>query len=265
MADNQQAFDPLEVSSEATVKHDLAGMRILVVGASSGIGEAFAITARARGATVALAARRIDRLTTLAEDLHGFAYELDVSHPRAIEATVASACDALGGLDAVVFTSTYLPFAHVQDTDVTTWVHAFAVNAVGASHLLRTVLPHLSPTSVVLVASSHDVGRPRAGVAAYNASKAALDEVLRSWRGEHPELALIRVGIGPTDDTEILRGADRDLLAELYRAWQQHGQIPAQMSAVADVANTLASLVTLARDNPSVIPESVILAPRHIG
>jgi NAD(P)-dependent dehydrogenase (short-subunit alcohol dehydrogenase family) len=202
-------------------------------------------------------------LTPLAEHLHGAAYELDVSNPRAIETVVEAASAGLGGLDSVVFSSAYLPFAHVHETDVATWVHAFSVNAVGASHLLRAALPHLSPTSVILVASSHDVGRPRAGVAAYNASKAALDEVLRSWRGEHPELALIRVAIGPTEDTEILRGADRDLLAELYKAWTEHGQIPAQMSAVTDVANTLASLVAVARDNPSVVPESVTLAPRH--
>jgi len=265
VSDNQRGAGQLEAPERAIGYQDLAGLRILVVGASSGIGEAFAIAAQARGASVALAARRIARLTPLADSLHGFAYELDVSQPRAIEATVASASAALGGLDVVVFSSAFLPFAHVHDTDAATWVHAFAVNAVGASHLLRAALPYLSQSSVILVASSHDVGRPRAGVAAYNASKAALDEVLRSWRGEHPELALIRVAIGPTEDTEILRGADRDLLAELYRAWKEHGQIPAQMSAVADVANTLASLVAAARDNPSVVPESVILAPRRIG
>jgi NAD(P)-dependent dehydrogenase (short-subunit alcohol dehydrogenase family) len=264
VSDNHRGTDQLEAPGQDTAYQDLAGMKILVVGASSGIGEAFAIAARARGACVALAARRIDRLTPLAVSLHGVAYELDVSQPRAIEETVRSASAALGGLDAVVFSAAFLPFARVHDTDPATWLHAFSVNAAGASHLLRAALPHLSQSSVILVASSHDVGRPRAGVAAYNASKAALDEVLRSWRGEHPELALIRVAIGPTEDTEILRGADRDLLAELYRAWKQHGQIPARMSAVADVANTLASLVAAARDNPSVVPESVVLAPRHI-
>jgi NAD(P)-dependent dehydrogenase (short-subunit alcohol dehydrogenase family) len=265
VSDNQRGADQLEAPGQATAYQDLAGMKILVVGASSGIGEAFAIAASARGACVALAARRIDRLTPLADSLHGLAYELDVSQPRAIEATVQSATAALGGLDAVVFSAAFLPFAHVHDTDPATWLHAFSVNAVGASHLLRAALPHLSRSSVILVASSHDVGRPRAGVAAHSASKAALDEVLRSWRAEHPELALIRVAIGPTEDTEILRGADRDLLAELYRAWKQHGQIPAVMSAVADVANTLAALVAAARDNPSVVPESVVLAPRRIG
>jgi hypothetical protein len=72
----------------------------------------------------------------------------------------------------------------------------------------------------------------------------------------------VRVGIGPTQDTEILRGADRDLLAQLFKSWVEHGQLPAQMSVLRDVANTLVSLVITAHDNPSVVPEIVQLAPR---
>lgn len=241
---------------------DIAGTRMLVIGASSGIGKALAVAAHARGAKVALAARRVDLLSTLAEQLDGSAHELDVSDPQAIETVVADAASRLQGLDAVVFTSAAVPFALIEDTDVTTWLHTYAVNAVGASHVLRAALPHLTDNAVALVASSHDVGRPRAGVAAYHASKAALDEILRSWRAEHPELPVIRVSIGPTEGTEILRGADRDLLADLYRTWAQEGQIPAEMSAVDDVANALLSFIAVARANPTVVSDIVHLAPR---
>lgn len=235
---------------------------MLVIGASSGIGQALAVAAHSRGAKVALAARRVDLLSQLAAELDGSAHELDVSDPRAIENVVADVAAHFGQIDAVVFTSAVVPFALIEETDVTTWLHAYAVNAVGASHVLRTALPHLADNAVAVVASSHDVGRPRAGVAAYHASKAALDEILRSWRAEHPELPVIRVSIGPTDGTEILRGADRDLLADLYRAWAQEGQIPAKMSAVADVANALLSFIAVARANPTVVSEIVHLAPR---
>ena len=241
---------------------DADGLRLLVVGASSGIGHAVAISAGERGAQVAVAARRMDLLTALAEKVGGKAFELDVEDVGATGRVVDAAAEALGGLDAVVFTSTVVPFAHIEDTDVATWIHAFSVNTLGANYVLRATLPHLSEHGVVLVASSNDVGRPRAGVAAYDASKAALDEILRSWRAEHPELSVIRVGMGPTQDTEILRGADRDLLAQLWRSWTERGQLPAQMSALRDVANTLVSLVTLAHANPTVVPEVVQLAPR---
>jgi NADP-dependent 3-hydroxy acid dehydrogenase YdfG len=241
---------------------DAEGLRVLVVGASSGIGHAVAVSAAERGAKVAVAARRMELLTKLADDVGGSAHELDVEDTAAIKHVVDDAASALGGLDAVVFTSTVVPFAHIEDTDLVTWIHAFSVNAVGANNVLRAALPHLSENGVVLIASSNDVGRPRAGIAAYGASKAALDEILHSWRSEHPELSLIRVGMGPTQDTEILRGADRDLLAQLFKSWVAHGQLPAQMSALRDVANTLVSLVTMARANPSVVPEVVQLAPR---
>lgn len=241
---------------------NIAGARVLVVGASSGIGHALACAAHARGASVALAARRVELLSRLAEQLDGSAHELDVSDPRAIERVVDDVAARFGQLDAIVFTSAVVPFALVEETDVTTWLHAYAVNAVGASHVLHAALPHLADDAVVLVASSHDVGRPRRGVAAYHASKAALDEILRSWRAEHPELAVIRVSVGPTEGTEILRGADRDLLADLYRAWAQEGQIPAQMSAVNDVANAMLSLIAMSRANPTVVSDIVHLAPR---
>lgn len=221
-----------------------------------------AVGAHSRGANVALAARRVDILSELGDQLHGSAHELDVSDPRAIESVIGDVVAQLGKLDAVVFTSAVVPFALVEDTEVETWLHAYAVNAVGASHVLRTALPYLADDAVVVVASSHDVGRPRAGVAAYHASKAALDEILRSWRAEHPDLALIRVSVGPTCDTEILRGADRELLADLYRAWARGGQIPDDMSTVEDVANAMLSLIAISRANPTVISEIVHLAPR---
>jgi NAD(P)-dependent dehydrogenase (short-subunit alcohol dehydrogenase family) len=243
---------------------NIAGTRMLIIGASSGIGYALAHAAHSRGASVALAARRMEVLSELSDRLDGSAYELDVADPSAIESVIGDVAAKFGRLDAVVFTSAVVPFALIEETDVHTWLHAYAVNAVGASHVLRTALPHLADNATILVASSHDVGRPRAGVAAYHASKAALDEILRSWRAEHPDLAVIRVSVGPTCDTEILRGADRDLLADLYRSWAREGQIPAEMSTVEDVANAMLSLIAVARANPTVISEIVHLAPRIV-
>jgi NAD(P)-dependent dehydrogenase (short-subunit alcohol dehydrogenase family) len=240
----------------------IAGTRMLMIGASSGIGQALAVAAHSRGARVALAARRVAILSELADKLDGSAHELDVSDQHNIEQVVEAVGRNFGQIDAVVFTSAVVPFAHIEETDATTWMHAYAVNAVGASHVMRAALPHLSDDAVLLIAFSHDVGRPRAGVAAYHASKAALDEILRSWRPEHPHLPVIRVSVGPTDGTEILRGADRDLLAELYRSWAQEGQIPARMSAVDDVANAMLSFIAVARANPTVVSEIVHLAPR---
>ena len=120
---------------------DVEGLRLLVVGASSGIGHAVAVSAAEQGAKVGVAARRMDLLTELAETIGGSAFELDVEDAPGINTVLGAAADALGGLDAVVFTSTVVPFAYIEDTDVATWLHAFTVNAVGANNVLRAAIP----------------------------------------------------------------------------------------------------------------------------
>jgi hypothetical protein len=62
----------------------------------------------------------------------------------------------VAGPDAGMFFSAVLPFAHVHETDINTWLHAYAVNAVGTSHL--------SASSVVLGASSHAAARANPSV-----------------------------------------------------------------------------------------------------
>ena len=94
---------------------DIAGLRVLIVGASSGIGHAVAVRAAERGAKVAVAARRTDLLEALAEQIGGTAFELDVEDPAAIGRVVDAAAEALVGFDAVVFTSTVAPMAHIED------------------------------------------------------------------------------------------------------------------------------------------------------
>ncbi|OJZ76106.1 oxidoreductase [Mycobacterium paraffinicum] len=241
---------------------DLEGVRTLVIGASSGIGEAVSIAARARGARVCVAARRFDRLERLSKSLGGSAHELDVSDPAAIEKVLRAVDADLGGLDALIYTSAVVPFARIQETDFATWMHAFAVNAVGASHVMRAAAPYFAPDAVALVTSSHEAGRPRVGVAAYNASKAALEEIWRSWGVEHPSVNVIRVNLGPTSGTEILRGADRDVLADLNQTWTQQKITTDSVSDVVDVANTLLSLIANARRTPSVRTETVHIVPR---
>jgi NADP-dependent 3-hydroxy acid dehydrogenase YdfG len=67
---------------------DDAGLRLLVVGASSDIGHAVAVSAAERGAKVAVAARRMEMLSQLADTIGGSAFELDVEDSAAISEVV---------------------------------------------------------------------------------------------------------------------------------------------------------------------------------
>lgn len=241
---------------------DLAGARTFVVGASSGIGRAVAIAAAARGARVAVAARRMDLLEPLAAELGGTAHQLDVTSPTSITHAMRSAAEALGGVDVLVCCCGVFPLARVEHVDAATWDEAFAVNTIGPALVMSAAFPHLSPDAVIAVASSDKVGRPPAATAAYSASKAALDEILRSWRCEHPDLRVIRLGIGPTADTELMRGADEDLVHELTELWRRDGRLPEKMAAVTDVAEMVTATIAAARRSDTVVAESVQFRPR---
>ena len=89
------------------MSNDLDGRRILIVGASSGIGRSLGLQAAAAGAVVAFAARRSDLVESATAQAGGSSVGLvaDVRDPAACEALVETAVEALGGLDDVVYST----------------------------------------------------------------------------------------------------------------------------------------------------------------
>jgi NAD(P)-dependent dehydrogenase (short-subunit alcohol dehydrogenase family) len=243
-------------------RDQLAGARILVVGASSGIGRAVVEQACRAGADVAAAARREDRLAELAAVTGCRIGTIDVADGAATTEAVDALIDDLGGLDVILVSSGVSPLRPVADTTSRDWQETFAVNVTGPNVVLGAAVPRLSPDGLAMVISSDAVGSPRAGLASYNASKAALDESLRSWRLEHPELRLVRLSVGPTMGTEIARDMDPELGMELFPSWIAHGQMPAQMMEVAEVAAHIVNLAAAGLANPGVICEQMLLRPR---
>jgi NAD(P)-dependent dehydrogenase (short-subunit alcohol dehydrogenase family) len=90
----------------------LSGRGILVTGASSGIGEATCRALVGCGASVAMLARRNDRLSALSAELgeRAIGIQCDVTDLDTLGATVARAVDTLGGLDAVITVAGFVPF-----------------------------------------------------------------------------------------------------------------------------------------------------------
>ncbi|MTI43791.1 NAD(P)-dependent dehydrogenase (short-subunit alcohol dehydrogenase family) [Roseibium hamelinense] len=86
----------------------LTGKRVLITGASSGLGQHFARTCALEGAAVAIAARRTDRLEHLVHELNDLGASdaipiaLDVSNEASVEDAVNEAVSGLGGLDVLV-------------------------------------------------------------------------------------------------------------------------------------------------------------------
>jgi NADP-dependent 3-hydroxy acid dehydrogenase YdfG len=127
----------------------LSGDAAVVTGASSGIGRETARALAARGADVALAARREERLAALAEELaadHGVAaapVPTDVTDEDAVEALVETAVERFGGLDLLVSNAGVAAGSDVADLATEAYGRMMAVNCDGTFYATRAALPHV--------------------------------------------------------------------------------------------------------------------------
>jgi len=205
----------------------LDGTVALVTGASSGIGEATALELSLQGASVALVARRGDRLTALAERLPGAALtiEADVTDEAAARAAVARTVEQFGRLDTVIANAGVMLLGPVEGAPVEEWQRMVEVNLLGLLYTAHAALPHLlaaadgEPRQVAdLVLISSVAGRvARNGSAVYNLTKhgvGAFGEALRQEvTGRHVRVSLIEPG---ATDTE-LAGHNRPEVMERIR------------------------------------------------
>lgn len=162
-----------------THSQDLTGVRALVTGASSGIGEATALELAERGARVALAARRTDRLHDLAARIEGdggaeaLVVTTDVTDPGDVDEMVAKTVSAFGGLDLVVNNAGILRRRdRIEEMPVEDYRAMRAVNVDGMFYTARATMPHLREHGGTLVFVGSDSAKhadPR--LATYAATK----------------------------------------------------------------------------------------------
>jgi NADP-dependent 3-hydroxy acid dehydrogenase YdfG len=124
----------------------LEGRRILITGASSGIGEATALAVAAEGGAVALGARRKERLDELAariegEDGRAVAIEADVADEAQARSLVETAAGELDGLDGLVNNAGVMLLGLVQGADTDQWRRMIDVNLLGLLYCTHAALP----------------------------------------------------------------------------------------------------------------------------
>src|ERR1700733_15078965 len=106
------------------------GLRVLIVGASSGIGRELASQLAAQGASVVAAARRRDRIREMPSVS---ALECDVQDPTQCHGVVSDACAILGGLDALVYVAGITRITPLDRADIDDWIDIFTTNMFGAA------------------------------------------------------------------------------------------------------------------------------------
>ena len=195
----------------------LDGTVALVTGASSGIGAATARGLAAHGATVALLARRRERLEASADVIRAdggsaLVVEADITDRQRAEEAVERVVGELGRLDTLVNNAGLMHVAPVVDASPDEWDQMLRVNVQGLLYVTRAALPHLlraaedSPRRVAdLVNISSTAGRvARPGTAVYNLTKYGLNGFAEALRQEvvdkRVRVSLVEPG---TVDTEL--------------------------------------------------------------
>jgi len=249
--------------------------RTVVIGASSGLGRCIGVGLAQRGDSVALLARRRERIDAAAQEAGEgtIAIECDVTDGASCRSAINEAADALGGIDNLVYTPGIGPLVRLVDTDAETWRRVFATNVTGAALTTAAAVPHLTASAgkaVYLSSDSGTIGPPWPGLGAYGVSKAALERLVEAWRAEHPEIGFTSLIVGECAggegdaQTGFNAGWDLELARQAYPLWLSRGCMSPKLMPVEDLVDVVHTIlrtnaatsmpVVIARAAPADMP-----------
>ncbi len=231
----------------------LEGTVALVTGASSGIGEATARVLAARGAKVAVAARRLPRLERLAGEIGragqtALAIESDITDHKQAIAAVERTADELGRLDIVVNNAGQMLLGPIEDAPTEEWDRMIDLNLKGLINTAHAAVPHLLAATESSERGCADVvnissvaGRvARSGSGVYNLTKFGVGAFSESFRqefaGRRIRSTIIEPGAVDTELTDHLRDGVREQVRSRFADIKS-------LEAV-DVADAIAYAVT---------------------
>ena len=189
----------------------LDGTVALVTGASSGIGEATARALARQGAKVAIAARRRDRLESLAGEIGALVLEADIADRDQATETVRRTVDELGRLDTVVNNAGVMLLGDAEGSQLEEWERMVAINVSGLLYVSHAAIEPLlaaaqdSPRRVADLVNISSIAGRRAnrGSGVYNLTKhgvGAFSEALRQeFTKRHVRVSLVEPGAVKTE------------------------------------------------------------------
>jgi short-subunit dehydrogenase len=197
---------------------ELQGSRVLVTGASSGIGAGLAEAFARAGASVGMCARRADRLGEVAARCreHGaetYQWITDLAVPAQVDELARAALEEMGGVDILVNNAGIPKRRHVTQTDAATVDRVTQINYLAPVHLTLALLPQMLERDAgrFINVSSVAATLSSPGEAAYSGSKAALSVFSESMAVDlwdtGVKVLLVYPGIV---DTELFEVPDND-------------------------------------------------------
>jgi NADP-dependent 3-hydroxy acid dehydrogenase YdfG len=240
-----------------SMSNNIEGKVVVITGASSGLGEAAARLLSAQGASVALGARRVDRIQSLANELTGsggkaLALVTDVTHCDQVKKLVDAAVQAYGRVDVIINNAGLMPQSLLERGKIDEWDRMINVNIKGVLYGIAAALPYMKAQKsghIINVSSvaGHKVGP---GGSVYSATKHAVRVISEGLRQEvkpyNIRTTIISPGAVATELTNTVTDPD---VAERLRTLYQ----------VAVPAESFARMVAFAMSQPEDVDVNEIL------
>ncbi|MBD9439763.1 SDR family oxidoreductase [Pseudomonas sp. PDM04] len=239
----------------------IEGKVVLITGGSTGIGAEVARLLAARGAKVAVAARRADKLEAVVAEIaaqggDAKAYSLDVTDKRQVEAVVAAVVTDFGRLDVLINNAGLMPIRPMSEVNTDEWDAMIDVNLKGTLYGIAAALPRfLAQDSghIINLSSVAGVKVFAPGGTVYSGTKfavSAISEGLRQEVGDKVRVTSIAPGAVDSDLKHSTSGTARDTVLDFYKK-----AIPA-----ASVARAIAFAIEQPDD---VDVNEIVLRPTH--
>jgi short-subunit dehydrogenase len=179
-------------------------LRVLITGASSGIGRALAVEYGKRGADVLLLARNEEQLNITKKMLEskggrGFVKVCDVSKQDDMNSAVEFAMKTFGGIDIAILNAGISGSENVDGMDINKFRQIFEVNFFGIVNGFNAIIPIMKKQEYGKIVGNGSLAdfRGAPGVSAYSSSKAAMSNYLESARIELKHLGISVITVKP--------------------------------------------------------------------